>query len=154
MPLTVSQHKHLETKGAYARNLGLLNIKSRTEVSCTTECDFVNSCLFGFPYCAAPRERSAVAGVRGSSVPAHVIFVGGRAGSNHRAKVRAIHTDNRDYSITMIFEVGAMAGLTDLPQELFCLILTFLPKKALSTLSFTSKYHRALVEPELYREIR
>lgn len=47
-----------------------------------------------------------------------------------------------------------MAGLTDLPHELFCLLLTFLPKRALSTLSFTSKHHRALVEPELYREIR
>lgn len=47
-----------------------------------------------------------------------------------------------------------MAGLADLPQELFCLILTFLPRKALSTLSFISKYHRAILEPELYREIR
>lgn len=47
-----------------------------------------------------------------------------------------------------------MGSLADLPQELFCLILTFLPRKALSTLSFTSKYHRALVQPKLYREIR
>lgn len=46
-----------------------------------------------------------------------------------------------------------MASLADLLQELSCFILTFLPKKALSTLSFSSKYHRALVEPELYREI-
>lgn len=82
MPPTVSQHKHLETKGAYARNLGLLNIKSRTEVSCTTQCEFVNSCLFGFLYCAASRERSAVAGVSKPSycVPAHVIFLGGKGG--------------------------------------------------------------------------
>lgn len=51
MPLTVSQHKHIETKGAYAQHLGLLNRNSRTEVSCTTECEFENSCLvlFGFP---------------------------------------------------------------------------------------------------------
>lgn len=47
-----------------------------------------------------------------------------------------------------------MAGIAALPQELFCLILTFLPRKALFTLSFTSKSHRALVEPELYRAIR
>lgn len=130
MPLTVSQHKHLETKGAYARNLGLLNIKSRTEVSCTTECDFVNSRLFGFPYCAAPRERSAVAGVRGSSVPAHVIFVGGRAGSNHRAKVRAIHTDNRDYSITMIFDTRSRGdGGSHRPTTRAFLFNSHLPTK-------------------------
>lgn len=47
-----------------------------------------------------------------------------------------------------------MAGLADLLRVLFCLILTFLLKKAVSTLSFTSKYHRALAEPGLYREIR
>lgn len=47
-----------------------------------------------------------------------------------------------------------MAGLSHLPQELFCLILTFLPRKALLALCFTSKYCRALVEPGLYRDIR
>lgn len=51
MPLTVSQHKHIETKGAYAQHLGLLNKNSRTEVSCTTEYELENSWLsmFGFP---------------------------------------------------------------------------------------------------------
>ena len=33
LPFTVSQHKHLETKGAYAQNLGVLNRKSRAAVS-------------------------------------------------------------------------------------------------------------------------
>lgn len=47
-----------------------------------------------------------------------------------------------------------MAGLAHLPQELFCSILTFLPRNALFNLCSISKYHRALVEPELYREIR
>lgn len=47
-----------------------------------------------------------------------------------------------------------MAGIADLPQEIFCLILTFLPRKVVFTLSFTSKSLRALAEPELYRAIR
>lgn len=109
MPPTVSQHKHLETKGAYARNLGLLNIKSRTEVSCTTQCEFVNSCLFGFLYCAASRERSAA----GVSVGQAIILracscdLSRRQGRVAITKRRygPVRTDNRDCSIPAIFDI-------------------------------------------------
>lgn len=47
-----------------------------------------------------------------------------------------------------------IAHLEMLPIELFQMILDYLPTKDLSAFSRTSKHHRALVEPILYREIR
>ncbi len=47
-----------------------------------------------------------------------------------------------------------MAYLEELPQELFYMVLSYLPTRDLSSLSRTSKAHRAIVEPIVYREIR
>ncbi len=70
-------------------------------------------------------------------------------GSNRSTKPNAIGSAHWANS-----PIQAIAVLNNLPTEIYQIVLTLLPPKDLSALSLTSKGHRSLVEPILYRRIR